>query len=328
MRIGLIVHWPGLGLDERLDQLLRRCERAEADGFASLWSAHLPNSSYDALTVLALAGTVTTRVELGTAVVPTYPRHPIALAQQALTVQAATANRLTLGIGLSHRAVIEQAFGLDYSRPVGHMREYLALLAPLLAGEPVDVAGKEYRVHTRLRVPETAPPQILVAGLGPQMLALAGAMAGGTIVAFGGARYLSQAVPPLRVAAAAAGRPAPRVAACFPVAVTNDRAAVQEAANQTFARYAMVPSYRRNLDIEGSPDASGGTLIGSETDIDGQIQRLAELGVTDLLISPFAVAAVPVTVERTYEYLASLARARGAGETKVATKQADGSRDT
>jgi F420-dependent oxidoreductase-like protein len=308
MRIGLFAHVRGFGLDASLPELLRRFERAEADGFASVWSAHLIGDSYDALTLLALAGQVTKTVELGTSVIPTYPHHPAALAQQALTVQEATGNRLILGIGLSHQPIIEDMLGLDFSKPVRHMREYLTVLAALLSGGAVDFRGDEYRVHMRLDVPETTPPPILVAALGPQLLKLAGSLTDGIIPAFGGPRYLAQAIPQVRAAAQLAGRPAPRIAACFPVAVADDHTAARAAANERFGPYVVLPSYRRALDIEGSADVAGAVILGTEAEVANQVKHLTEVGVTDLVVSPFAIDSIPGTVERTYECLADLAR--------------------
>src|SRR6478672_7119860 len=127
-----------------VDRLLAAAQRAEREGFATAWLSHA--FGVDALTVLALAGRETERIELGTSVVPTYPRHPAALAQQALTVQVATGNRLTLGIGLSHRDMMEDALGLDYSRPIPHTREYLTVLNGMLSQQPTRFDGELYRV--------------------------------------------------------------------------------------------------------------------------------------------------------------------------------------
>ena len=164
---------------------------SEQSGFATLW---LPNIfGLDAITAAALAGRDATRIELGTAVVPTYPRHPVALAQQALTASAATSGRFTLGIGLSHKIVIEDMFGLDYSKPARHMREYLEVLTPLLRGEPVEYQGIRVPREGRARpcpVPRRVP--LLVAALGPVMLGLAGRLADGTITWMTGARTLAE----------------------------------------------------------------------------------------------------------------------------------------
>ena len=158
MRIGIMA---GAGDGSTLDQLVAQAERAEAAGFASFWLANI--FSYDAITALAVVGRATRRIELGTAVVPTYPRHPLAIAQQALTTNAASGGRFALGIGLSHKLVIEDMFGLSYARPARHMAEYLAVLTPLLRGEAVDYKGEEYRVRAALQIPGGAPTRLLVA---------------------------------------------------------------------------------------------------------------------------------------------------------------------
>src|SRR5579884_2832531 len=151
---------------------------AEQAGFSSAW---LANVGIDALTVLALAGKETERIELGTAVVPTYPRHPVMLAQQAATVQAAIGGRLALGIGLSHRVAIEDGLGLDYSRPIPHTREYLTILNGLLEGQRVEFKGELYRVNSAINTYGAPKPPILVAALGPDMLRLCGRLADGTL---------------------------------------------------------------------------------------------------------------------------------------------------
>jgi len=177
-----LAHLPTLvlavsGGPSTLAALVQEAQRAEAAGFASIWLSNI--FSFDALTVLALAGKETHLVELGTFVVPTYPRHPAALAQQALTVQAATNGRLALGIGLSHQVVIENMFGLDYSKPIPHTKEYLTILNGLLAQEPVKFTGELYRVAARLTVPGATKPTVLVAALGPAMLRLPRPLGGG-----------------------------------------------------------------------------------------------------------------------------------------------------
>jgi alkanesulfonate monooxygenase SsuD/methylene tetrahydromethanopterin reductase-like flavin-dependent oxidoreductase (luciferase family) len=172
----------------------------------------------------------------------------------------------------------------------------------------VDFQGEEYRVRMRLDVPETTPPPILVAALGPQLLKLAGSLTDGIIPAFGGPGYLAQAIPQVRAAAQAAGRPAPRIAACFPVPVADDHAAARAAANERFGPYVALPSYRRVLDLEGSADVTGGVILGTEAEVMDRVKLLADVGATDLVVSPFAIESIPGTVERTYECLADLAR--------------------
>ena len=304
MRIGIGVGAIGQAAGG-LRAVIEQIERAERDGFASVW---LPNiSGYDALITFALAGQETERIELGTFVVSTYPRHPVALAQQALTVQAATGNRLVLGIGLSHRIVIEDAYGLDYSRPIPHMREYLTVLNGVLAGERTVFQGELYRVAAQMNVPGATKPPVLVAALGPAMLRLAGRLADGTATWMGGLPYLRDvAIPTITEAAAKAGRPAPRIAAGVPVCVTEDVPAARQTANQAYANYGRLPSYRATLDRGGAEGPADVIVAGTEAQVEAQIREFAAAGVTDFNASLFN--APGSSGQRTYELMAALAR--------------------
>jgi F420-dependent oxidoreductase-like protein len=298
MRIGI-----GIGeiSNERagIDGLIAQAQRAERDGFASAWFANI--FGVDAITAAALCGRATTRLELGTAVVPTYPRHPVAMAQQALTAQAACGGRFVLGIGLSHQIVIETMFGLSYARSYSHMREYLAVLAPLIREGSVGHSGSEYRVNANLAVPGATPCPILVAALAPKMLALAGSVADGTITWMTGPRTLAEhTIPRIREAAAAAGRPAPRVVVGLPVAVTDEPAAAREAAGRIFQVYGGLPSYRAMLDREGAEGPADVAMVGDESAVGEQIARLRSIGITDFLASPFPVGGdATASLERT-----------------------------
>lgn len=302
MRIGLMhgaTEGPGGGIDAIVDY----AKRAEGLGFDTLW---MPNIfSWDAINVLSIVGRETERIELGTAVVPSYPRHPMALAQQALTAGAASGGRFTLGIGLSHKIVIEDMFGLSYEKPARHMREYLEVLTPLLRGEPAKFEGQQYRVKGGIQVPGGAPVPLVVAALGEVMLGLAGRLTDGTITWMTGPKTLeSHIVPVLRAAAQRAGRPAPRVVAGLPIALTQNPAKAREKMSEIFAMYGMLPSYRAMLDREGSEGPAGVALVGDEAELRAQIGRLRDIGVTD-----FDAAITPVedgASERTLEFLASL----------------------
>jgi 5,10-methylenetetrahydromethanopterin reductase len=304
MKIGL-----GIGItgSEGIDDVIRQIQRAEEAGFDSAW---LPNIfGLDAITTIAVAGRETSRIELGTFVVPTYPRHPVAMAQQALTAAAAAGGRFTLGIGLSHRIVIEGMFGLDYSKPVRHMREYLSVLIPLLEGKQVQFRGEEYRVQAQITVPGVSRPSVVVAALGPQMLKLAGRLADGTATWMGGASYLrNTAIPAIRAAAAEAGRPAPRVVSGFPVAVTDYPDRARESAARIFAVYGQLPSYRAVLDVEGAAGPADVAIVGSEAEVEARLRELADAGVTDFNASPFPVDGDPGAVRRTVEFLAAARR--------------------
>lgn len=309
MKIGLVV---GGGPEQTLAALVDEIRAAEQAGFAFV---SLPNIfGFDALTALALAGQVTSRIELASGVVPTYPRHPAALAQQALTVQAATDNRLVLGIGLSHKVVIEDMFGLDYSRPVPHMREYLTVLNGLLGGERTAFRGEEYRVAAQLAVLGATRPPVIVAALGPAMLRLAGRLADGTMTWMGGLAYLRDtAVPTITEAAAKAGRPAPRIMASLPVCVTDDPDAARAAAATTFQVYGQLPSYRATLDRGAAGGPEDVALVGDEYAVERQIGELAAIGVTDFAASIYTHPGS--NPRRTHELVSALARGSAAGST-------------
>jgi len=232
MRIGI-----GLGditgTPADLDALVAQAEAAEADGFASGWLANI--FGMDAILGAAFCARATKRLEVGTAVVPTFPRHPVAMAQQALSAQSAARGRFTLGIGLSHQIVIEGMLGLSFAKPYTHMKEYLAVLGPLVRAGSVSHAGEEYRVNAQVAVPGATPCPILVAALAPKMLALTGREADGTITWMTGPKTIREhTVPRIRDAAAKAGRPAPRVVVGLPVAVTRDVATARAGAARQF----------------------------------------------------------------------------------------------
>lgn len=284
MRIGLVSNQVGSG---SIDDVIAEARQAADDGFHTFWSSQI--FGFDALTLLALVGREVPGIELGTAVVPTYPRHPMMLAQQALTVQAATGGRLVLGIGLSHQIVVESMWGISFEKPVRHMREYLNVLMPMLDGKPVAFSGETYNVNAAATVVGGTRPKVLVAALGSQMLRVCGALTDGTSTWCVGPETLrSFTVPTLREAAEAAGRPAPSVEASFPVCVTDDPDGARARAAKLFAIYAQLPSYRAMMDKEGVEDASGLAIVGSEAEVADRIKDLASAGVTD-----FAAAAFP-----------------------------------
>ena len=256
-------------------------------GIQTAWSSQI--FGYDALTALAAIGREVSGIDLGTAVVPTYPRHPVMLAGQALTVQAASGGRLTLGIGLSHQVVIENVFGQPFEKPARHMREYLSILIPLLEGEQVSFAGETLSASTfgPLQIDAPAPP-VLVAALGPAMLGIAGAMASGTVTWMTGpATVEAHVIPTIREAAAAAGRPVPRIGVGLPVCVTGDADSARDKAAEVFAIYGQLPSYRAMLDREGAAGPADVAIIGTESEVKAQVGRLADIGVTDFCGAPF-----------------------------------------
>ena len=301
MRIGTMVGAPP-SPDHGLDGLVKRVQDLERRGFDSVWMANI--FGLDAIGALAIAGRETERIELGTAVVPTYPRHPVAIAQQTLTAQAACDGRFTLGIGLSHKIVIENILGFSFDKPARHMREYLEVLTPLLRGEPAKFEGEHYRVNAGLQVPGAANTPVLIAALGDVMLKLAGTYTDGTILWMTGPATIEGHIgPKLRAAAEEAGRDAPRIVAGVPIALTNDPDAARTWIGDNLVMYGTLPSYRAMLDKEGAASPADVAIVGDEATLDAGLDRLRDVGVSD-----FNASIMPVDEgagARTLEYLQS-----------------------
>ena len=272
-----------LGTPVRPQDIVDDVVAAEAEGFGSAWTVHF-SRGVDALSVLAVAGTQTSRIDLGVGIVPTYPRHPLALAQQAATAQAFCGGRLTLGVGVSHRPVIEDLHGLPYLQPAAHMRDYLSVLVPLLREGNVCYRGNFYEVDGGFAVPGTSPVSVLVGALSPLMVQAAGELADGVVTWLAGPRTLGEEIVPRLQSAArrVESRVAPRVVAALPVALTADSVASRQAADGVFARYAGFDNYRRLLDREGVQSPGALAVTGDEAAIEKQLGRLADAGVTEL----------------------------------------------
>ena len=302
MRIGYMVG-EGNGTDPDLAALIERGRRVEAAG---LDTACIAEVEIDAATASAALGMVTQRIEIGTGVVPTPMRHPYALAHQAATTQQACGGRFVLGVGLSHKLLVENALGLSYERPVRQMREYLEILGTMLRGEAVSYSGELYSAHFRA-IPLGTPVPVLVAALGPQMLRVAGRFAGGTVAWACGARTIEGHIAPgIRQAASEAGRPEPRVVASFPVAVTADADAARESAARTFAHYKALPSYRAMLDREGVEGLEDLAIAGDEATVRAGLARIEAAGATDFCAVAFDAG--EGAEERTLELLGEIAR--------------------
>jgi 5,10-methylenetetrahydromethanopterin reductase len=286
MKIGI----NGTGLVQRasVDAVAAHAEEAARDRFASYWLAEHPTGGFDALTVLALAGQrVAAGMELGTAIVPTFPRHPLALAGQALTTAASVGHRLTLGIGLSHEPMMAQ-LGIGFDKPIRHLREYLTILMALMRTGRVDYTGETLSCRAELfKAPETRTP-VVVAALGPQALKVAGTLADGTTLAWVGPKTVREhIVPRIGEAAAAAGRPAPRIIATLPVCVTREPASVRAAIGKGLSMYGRLPSYRAMFEREGVDGPADIAIVGSADQVRDGLHALAAAGVTDFAASEF-----------------------------------------
>ena len=311
MRIGMQVG-PKIGA-QGAEDLVSRYREIEEAGFDTAWTGN--HLTHDAMTVLALAGTVTERIELGSSVVPTYPRHPMVMAQQALTTSAITGGRFTLGLGLSHKFIVEDWQGLKWSTPIHHLREYLTVLNGLLDGEQVVHEGEEYQVSlntapfTQLDVPDAPRPQVVIAALGPGMLKVTGELADGTNCWMCGQGYLeSTLVPTINKAAESAGRPAPRVIAGFPICVTNKVEEAKIQCAKTREVYGQIYSYRQVLKREGASGPADLLIAGDEDSVAKQIEGLAKIGVTELNAHVLGIPEDPGAIDRTTALLGGLSK--------------------
>lgn len=301
MRIGLFA---GTTPDTSfgLTGLVAFARDVEARGFDSLW---LPNIfGMDAIGACAIAGWETQRIELGTAVTPTYPRHPAALAQQAMTTQLACGDRFALGIGLSHQLVIEGMYGLSYDKPARHMSEYLQILTPLLQCKGVQFEGDQLTAKLALDIPGAGEVPLLVAALGPAMLKLAGTWAHGTTTWMTGPRTIEEhIVPTISAAASEAGKPPPRIVCGLPICLTDDVDGAREQIGKSLEIYGMLPSYRAMLDREGVSGPAELSIVGDEATLRSAIARLRDVGVTDF--NAAVIAFGDAGVEKTLDLLQS-----------------------
>ncbi len=246
----------------------------------------LPNIfGVDALTMITALAPEHPGIQLGVGVVPTYPRHPMALAQQAMTVQVLTGGRLVLGVGLSHQMVIESMFGMSYAKPVRHMREYLTVLMSLVRTGAVAFSGETVTANGSITIPGYTPFPVVVAALGPKMLELAGTLADGTTTWMCGIDTIrSHIVPSITAAAEAAGREkAPEVQVALPVCVTSDPAGARDRAGAVFAMYGMLPSYRAMLDREGAAGPADVAVVGSEEQVTDTLSSFGDAGATEFV---------------------------------------------
>jgi F420-dependent oxidoreductase-like protein len=314
MRIGLMV-----GSDkersraDRLAGLLDDGRAAESEGFASFWIPQVPGY-LDAMTAVALLGQVTERIEIGTAVVPIQTRHPLIMAQQAMTTQVACSGRFTLGMGPSHHWIISDQLGLPYDRPARLVRDYLEVLAPAFAGPgQVTVDNDAYRVHSPIDVTDSFEMPVLLAALGPTMLRIAGEHTGGTILWMADERAIGDyVVPSITKAAQAAGRAGIRVVAGVPVALCSGSEVDGARANasEVLGHADFSPNYVRLLEHGDAEDVGDTMAVGDESAVLARLKRYRDAGVTDLVarVVPLGDDAKTRSKSRrrTQEFLASV----------------------
>jgi F420-dependent oxidoreductase-like protein len=296
MRLGMFLN------PTSVDQYIADCKVIAAQGFTAVWSPQV--FGLETLAVIAVAGREVPELTFGTAVVPTYPRHPMTMAQLAFTAADATGGRLMLGIGLSHEVVISGMYGMSFDKPAIHMREYLSILGPLVHERRVTYEGTGLTFRGGLQVKDVQPFPVLIAALAPAMLKLAGTMADGTILWMTGPKTIADhIIPTMHAAATEAGRPTPRTVVGLPVCLTNDVEAAKERAAKDYVIYGQLPSYRAVLDREGAAGPADIAIIGNEATVAASIARVRDAGTTEFAANLFGTAEEQT---RTQEFLASL----------------------
>lgn len=287
MRIGIngSTH---IALGSSTATIVEHARQAEADGFHTYWLAQI--AVPDALTVLGVVGEATSRIELGTAVVATWTRHPLMLASQAITVSeiAGTGpegeSRVLLGIGLAHKHSIESGLKIPFEQPAKNMDEYLSVLIPAIRDRKVTFEGSYWSAEVpNLGGPGgVAPPSVMLAAMGPMMLKLAGSRTDGTILWLAGPKGIETVFgPTIRAAAEEAARPDPRIVASVPVCVTGNVESVRAMITSMLGRYGTIPSYRGVMDIEGAAGPEDVSIVGDEEAVRSRIADFEAAGTTD-----------------------------------------------
>ena len=273
------------GSSRNIDDLKKQVQVANNLGFSTFWTPQIFN--LDALTALAVIAESVEGIRLGTSVIPTYPRHPMMLAQQALTVNQVSNGRLDLGIGLSHKPVVEGMWGISFDAPVGHMSDYLQILMALLHDGAISYGGKHLTSRGGIDVPADAPP-VLVAALGPQMLKLVGRVADGTVTWMTGPETIRNHISPvINAAAEEAERSVPQVIAAVPVCITSDPDMAEEYAKRDFGFYGDLPSYRAMLEREGLANSWDIALSGSFEEVAEGLQKYSDSGGTQVVAAVY-----------------------------------------
>lgn len=295
---------------DAVDAAIAHARVAAEVGLRSVWLGQ--TFSHDALLVAAIVGREVPGIEVGTSVVPVPGRHPLLVASQAQTAQAATGGRFTLGLGLGARELSERAFGGTFDRPAARLREFLTVLRSVLDTGAVDFHGETVTAATPMPAAVAgAKPTVpvLVAAMGPQAVRATGELADGTLPFLVGPDALAEhIVEPLRAAAKSAGRPRPRVVALVPGVVTSDLTAARAAAEANTAFYDTIPSYQRVIALSGVDRAADLVVLGDEETVAARVAEYFAAGATDVVFSQTDLT-TPEDQRRTWALLGELQRA-------------------
>ncbi|TDW90366.1 F420-dependent oxidoreductase-like protein [Kribbella pratensis] len=299
MRIGLWIDEEG----QTVDEIGAAAKAAEDAGIDRIWFSQ--RLGWDALTLIAGVAPYTSTIGYAVGVVPVYPRHPLALAAQALSVQVLTGNRLTLGVGSSHPHVVEGMLGLSMDRPAAYVREYVEALGPLLAGEATDYVGERLTARGHIDITGAETPELILAALGPRMLKTAGELTAGTTTSWAGPEVIENFIrPTIDRAATAAGRPEPQVIAGVCVAVTDEPDATRQWIHDQFGAAGDMPAYRAVLDRGGKAGPADTAVLGDEETVAKELQRFADAGTTEFLVCPVGTDAERArTIQFAHDYV-------------------------
>lgn len=305
MKIG----WNGTGVVGRasIEAVKKDLVRASNAGYQSYWLADHPTGGFDALTALAIAGQGVEGIEIGTAVIPTFPRNPMALAAQALTVAQSLDGPFCLGIGLSHETMMKD-LGIAFEKPIRHMREYLSILVPLMEVGEVDFQGQLLSCRAKIFDRPMPDCSVVVAALGPQALKVAGELAGGTTLAWVGPNTIREHIAPrIGEAASNAGKEPPRIIATLPVCITSEESARRASISKNFANYTALPSYQAMFEREGASGPGDVALVGTRDQVTEMLAVVAQAGTTDFAATLYAET--PEEKSETIDFLSDFASA-------------------
>ncbi len=306
---------------QNVERAVQRIVQLEELGFHSAVMGH--GFGFDPITVFAIAGQQTERILLTTAVVPTFGRHPIAMAMSAATAQAASNGRFRLGIGPSHKPIVEHVYGLSYDKPVRHMKEYLTIVRELLQGGQTSYKGEVYQVQGQHSVDGGTDVPVLMSALGSQMCRLAGRIADGVLPWLAPTEYVRDTiVPAVKDGAAAAGRSAPPIIAETACVISDDSKEVLEVVQQNMGFYLAMPAYRALFERAGLASAEASQTNGwtsemidavipwgSADQVASRVESYFAAGADEVVLSPVGVGAeADASYESTLQVLSELAR--------------------
>lgn len=275
------------GADNAVDDFVSQARRAHGLGVRQVWVAQ--QFDHDAISLAGLIGAAVPGLDVGTSVVPFNPRHPLTLASQAQTAQAAAHGRFSLGLGLGAHDIERTAFGISPPNTIARLREYLTILRSVFDSGEVDFHGAEFTASPAWPVSLAggSPVPVYVAAMGPKALRVAGELADGTLPYLAGPRTIAEFIEPtIAKAAAEAGRPSPRIVVFVPAQLSDDVQTARAQAEEQLAFYATIPSYQKVIAREGVSNLADLAAIGDPDAVRRTVQSYLDAGATDVVLSP------------------------------------------